>query len=403
MKKKILFLSFNDFQGGAAIASYNMMRSISRKEFYSELFCVVKKREDKNIKKIKISLLSYMKIILSILISQVLFFLFNSKIKIKRSLCVFNTGILKNINFKNVDIVHFQWFFNEFISLDEILSLNKRTVISLHDLWFCNGTYHYKPEKLNFFTKKFEDYFLKKKSEKILNSKNVIFTAPSEWCRQQFLNELKKRNLNKKKIPKIFVIKNVVDNKKKGNFEKNFYELKKIPPSEFITMFHFEKKNNYVKAYDLLFKFLKHINNNKKYKYFIIFGNNTDNFPYKKFQNIVFYNFGYVDNEKIDDLYKASDAFVLTSRQETFSQLTADSLINNTPVVAFNTSGHKELIIHKKNGYLVKNYVAKNLEKGLDYFNKNSFKKINYFKNLSGDKFYKKNLKKIYDSKNFNY
>ncbi len=400
MKKKILFLSYTDFQGGAAIASFNMFKSISPKNFDLELGCLIKKTKKKNVRKIKISFFSYIKIFFSVFLSQTLFLIFNSKTKIKRSLCILDTGLLKNINIEKFDIIHIQWLYNEVISLDEILNLKKKVVISLHDLWFCNGTFHYNPEKLNFITNIFENFLLRRKCEKILRSKNLVFTTPSIWCKDQFLNTLKKYNKNNTQLPKVFVIGNVVDFKKNKNLiKKNKFEI--IPKSEFVTLFHYEKKNNFVKAYDYLFKLLKKLNDQKKFKYFIIFGNNSKKFPAHKFNNLIFYDFGFIENKSIDEIYKFADAFILTSRQETFSQLTADSLINNTPVIAFNVSGHKELIIHKKNGFLANYPKIDDLIKGMKYFEKNNFKNIRDLKNFSQKKYYNNHLKKVYAEDNF--
>ncbi len=402
MKKKILFLSYNDFQGGAAIASFNMFKSITSKNFKLELNCIIKKRKDKNIRKIKISLFSYLRIFISVCLSQFLFLIFNCSTKIKRSMCLVDTGLFKNINFNNVDIVHVQWLYNEVVSLNEILNLKKKIVISLHDLWFCNGTFHYNPGELNFFSKLFEEFLLSHKCRKILDSENVVFTTPSVWCRSEFIKTLKKYNFKKRPIPKVFVIGNVVDFKNK-DYPFNSKNIKNIPKNEFISLIHFEKKNNYVKAYDYLFKLLNSLNKKPNFKYFIIFGNNSEKFPYKRFNNLIFYNFGFVENEKIDELYKLSNIFILTSRQETFSQLTADSIINKTPVVAFDCSGHKELITHKKNGYLAKNYEINDLIKGMNFFKNNKINNVDNLKNFSSKEFYKNYLNKVYDVSNFKF
>ena len=47
MKKKIIYLSYNDFQGGAAIASFNMFKSIPLKKYNLELNCVKKNKRQK--------------------------------------------------------------------------------------------------------------------------------------------------------------------------------------------------------------------------------------------------------------------------------------------------------------------------------------------------------------------
>lgn len=400
MKKKILYLSYNDFLGGAAIASFNMFKSISSKKYNLELNCIIKKTTDKKVKKIPISIFTYLRIFLSICFSQLLFLIFNTKNKIKRSMCLIDTGLLKNVNFKDVDIVHVHWLYNEVVSLNEILNIKKKLVISLHDLWFCNGTFHYDPGKINIISRFFEEYLLRLKCQKILNSKNIVFTVPSIWSKKRFIKILNKYNVKNRPLPKIYIIGNVVDFKKNADFF-NYENTKIIPKNEFITLIHFEKRNNYVKAYDYLFELLSKLNKDPKFKYFIIFGNNSHNFPFKKFNDLIFYNFGFVKNEKIDKLYELSDVFLLTSRQETFSQLTADSIVNKIPVVAFNCSGHRELISHKKNGYLAKNFIVNDLIEGMNYFKNNKIKYINNLKKYSKRNYYKNYLNKIYDFNNF--
>ncbi len=402
MKKKILYLSYNDFFGGAAIASFNMFKSISSKKYKLELNCITKKTNDKRVKKINITIISYLKIFVSILLSQLLFLIFNTKNKIKRSMCLIDTGLLNHIKLTDVDIVHVHWFYNEVISLNEILNIKKKLVISLHDLWFCNGTFHYDPGKINIFSRFFEEYLLKRKCQKILQRDNIIFTVPSNWSKQKFIKTLKKYNTNNKQLPKIFIIGNVVDFKKNAKYS-NLEDLKLIPKKEFKCLIHFEKRNNYVKAYDYLFKLLSKINNSSQFKYFIIFGNNSHNFPFKKFNNLIFYDFGFVENNQIDELYKLSNVFILTSRQETFSQLTADSIVNKTPVVAFDCSGHRELIIHKKNGFLAKKFSIDDLIKGINYFKNKKLKYISNLQHYSKKHYYKNFLNKIYDFDNFKY
>ena len=400
MKKKILFLSYNDFSGGAAIATYNMFRSISKKKYNLELYCVKKLINSSNVKNIKISIFSYFRILISIILSQFLFVIFRSKQKVKRSMCIFKTGLLKSIDLDDVDIVHFHWLYNEVVSIDEILKIKKKTIISLHDLWFCNGSFHYNPGNLNYFTNLFEKFLLKRKCSKILDSKNTVFTTPSLWCKNQFLNTLNNNNPNNRKLPKVFIIKNVV-NFRNFKIKNKLKKLNSIPKSEFVLLFHYEKNNDYVKGYDHLFRLLKILNKKMTYKYLIIFGNNTKKFPYEKFENLIFYDFGFVDNEKIDRVYKQSDALILTSRQETFSQLTADCLRYKTPVVAFNCSGHKELINHKKNGYLVDDFSINQMLKGIDFFKKKSFINNNGLRDCYLKNYYTKNLKQIYETENF--
>ena len=118
-------------------------------------------------------------------------------------MCLIDTGLFKRINFKNVDIVHVHWLYNEVVSLNEILNIKKKLVISLHDLWFCNGTFHYDPGEINIISRYFEEYLLRRKCQKILNSNNVVFTVPSLWSKRRFVKILNKYNTKNRPLPKI--------------------------------------------------------------------------------------------------------------------------------------------------------------------------------------------------------
>ncbi|WP_289181466.1 glycosyltransferase [Helicobacter japonicus] len=66
-------------------------------------------------------------------------------------------------------------------------------------------------------------------------------------------------------------------------------------------------------------------------------------------------------------LYSASDVFIMPSLVESFGQTALESLSCGTPVVAFDTSGLKDIITHKHNGYLAKCYEIEDLKNGIEW------------------------------------
>ncbi|WP_407380768.1 glycosyltransferase, partial [Helicobacter sp.] len=66
-------------------------------------------------------------------------------------------------------------------------------------------------------------------------------------------------------------------------------------------------------------------------------------------------------------LYSASDVFIMPSYVESFGQTALEALSCGTPVVAFDTSGLKDIITHKHNGYLAKCYDTSDLAKGIEW------------------------------------
>jgi spore coat protein SA len=66
---------------------------------------------------------------------------------------------------------------------------------------------------------------------------------------------------------------------------------------------------------------------------------------------------GKIPHKSIHHLYQAADCFVCPSqRHEAFGLVNVEAMSTGVPVVASNIGGIKEIIVHGRNGYLVKNY-----------------------------------------------
>jgi glycosyltransferase involved in cell wall biosynthesis len=126
----------------------------------------------------------------------------------------------------------------------------------------------------------------------------------------------------------------------------------------------FGSNSEYHKGLDILRKALACIIN-KKAK-LVIFGQNkkktfTD-FP------IEVINLGFINkNKELKKLYCAADVTIVPSRVESFGQIASESSACGTPVVAFKTGGLKDIIDHKFNGYLAKNFESQDLANGINW------------------------------------
>jgi glycosyltransferase involved in cell wall biosynthesis len=56
---------------------------------------------------------------------------------------------------------------------------------------------------------------------------------------------------------------------------------------------------------------------------------------------------------------------IVPSTQEAFGQTASESLACGTPVVAFAATGLKDIVTHKKNGYLAKPFQVDDLAQGI--------------------------------------
>ncbi|MCK4545709.1 RtcB family protein [candidate division WOR-3 bacterium] len=98
----------------------------------------------------------------------------------------------------------------------------------------------------------------------------------------------------------------------------------------------------------------------------IVFGNKKRKF-FKK-DSINFYFLGKISNDhQLRKIYSAADLTVVPSKIEVFGQVITESMACGTPVVAFNSTGPAEIIIHKENGYLAKPFDPEDIAKGINW------------------------------------
>jgi len=73
------------------------------------------------------------------------------------------------------------------------------------------------------------------------------------------------------------------------------------------------------------------------------------------------------DSGKLAALYASADLLVTASRMESFGQTAAESLACGTPVVCFDTSGLRDIVEHKNNGYRAECFSPENLADGINW------------------------------------
>lgn len=75
---------------------------------------------------------------------------------------------------------------------------------------------------------------------------------------------------------------------------------------------------------------------------------------------------GRIDDDRIlARLYAAADVMVVPSRQEAFGKTVVEAMACGTPVVAFDDGGPREIVDHKKTGYLAQPFEAGDLARGI--------------------------------------
>jgi glycosyltransferase involved in cell wall biosynthesis len=397
-KIKILSLSYCDSGGGAAVSFLRINSALSKSNFTKYLL-VIEKRLNKKIIKIYGNNLDQIYRRIRFYIIKIIFFF---DIKFTKSMNLINSGVGNYINKSSFDIINFHWIGCETISLSEIEKINKPIVWTMHDMWPITGIYHYSFDKKyfdseckNFIKKKYFnilDNFIRKRKELLFKKKLINIVSPSKWL----LEEAKK-----KKLPfgMMKVIPYPVDTRyfKKS---KNIRILKSkynIPDNKKVLLFSSNILNETRKGSKILLNVIKNdfLSNNN---YIIIMLGENNNFIDQKLSSEITF-FGNVKNYSlVKDLYSISDVLLYPSLIDNLPNTILEAMSCGLPCVAFNCYGMKEIITHKKDGYLAKPYSVEDFKRGIKYillnrgklaYNARSNMRNNYSLEIINSKYYK--------------
>ena len=310
----------------------------------------------------------------------------------------FGFDITKLKEYKNADIIHIHWLNQGFIKLGSLSKINKPLVWTMRDMWSFTGGSHYTMD----FEKYEKSYISKiiKNFKKKNYNKNFHFIAVSDWLRNK---------AQKSSTLKEYDIKRIYNNINTNDFEiitkKQAKSFLKISTKKKIILYGAQNPQSKRKGWSIFIRTLKKLDNTKYF--LLIFGNFWSQESLDKI-GIEYKSLGFINDKKIlNNTYSSADLFVASSIEDAWPKTFAEAMYCGTPVVCFDNTSISEIVDHKVNGYIVKNFDADLLKKGIDWLSreimKNSFNKNSSrikISNFSGDviakkyiKFYEKILK----------
>ena len=387
-KKNIIHISYSDYVGGASIAAKNIHNSLKNK-VNSIFIC----NEKKNKKKKFLD-----KIILStrIFLGRIPKIFYFNKFGISYSFAFLPSKYPKILN-KNYDknkIIHLHWINRETISIEDIKKLKSKILWTCHDMWPFLGARHLATSKVNY--KKIRttfrflnlDYLTWKRKKELLREKKISFVVPSTWMK----NQLKKSDSYNNN--KIFVIGNPIDcNFWKKTSRKSILKKFKLRDNTFRIVFGaggLSKDKN--KGLDLALKIFEKLHKLNSIKFQVLFFGDNINFIKNKY-NFNFINFGWVNKQKLKEIYSLSDLMICTSKIESFCQTVAEAQSCSVPVISYKTSGLNDVIKSNYSGILIKDYKANKFLKKIINLFKDKNKRLKFSKNS------RKHIKANFDKK----
>ena len=379
---RVLLLSTSDIGGGAAIATYRIHRGLKAIGVDSTLLVDEKRTDDPSVIQLNVfqRANTYIKWKQESIQLQ--------KYRNRDRAIAFSTGVHGNTFHRIIDeinpsIINAHWICGGFASLQLLEEIRRPLVWSFHDMWGFTGGCHYDQE-----CGKYMDHcghcpvlgsdndmdlsrmgYLRKR--RLFDRKKDIFpVCSSNWLARcasessllgdkeikvihtgvdltlfQAVDRLEMKNKLGWPVDKKVILFGALHGK--GDVRKGFHLIKAA--SQFLD----------------------------KDKYCFAFFGNDLKMARKEFPGFEVFSMGLVKNESaLARIYAAADLLLLPSLQENLANISLEALACGTPVVGFEIGGNRDMISHRKEGYLAKPYDCEELAAGIEWVISNDQHKI---------------------------
>lgn len=359
---KVLVLNNSDIEGGAARANFRLFKAI--KDINNETYMLTQDKDTDESNIISI----YPKLSKYINFAKYQLDYLPIRFYTKRENTNFSTGLLSSKSIKYIknlkpEIIHLSWICKGFLPIHYLKNIKIPIIWTLHDMWAFTGGCHYSGECEKYINKCGNCPQIKSRTtldisriiwlRKLFAWKDINLTivTPSNWL----ANLAKQSSLFKDK--NIKVIHNGLDLNLFKPINKNFArDILKLPRDKKLLMFGATSAiNDERKGFKYLKDAINKIYSNYKNKdelEIVIFGASKPNEPINFGFNVTY--LGILRDEIVMPLiYSAADVFIAPSKEDNLPNTIMEALACGTPCIAFDIGGISDMIIHKKNGYLV--------------------------------------------------
>jgi glycosyltransferase involved in cell wall biosynthesis len=294
----------------------------------------------------------------------------------QREKFIFSTGIFganftKTKEYKEADVIHLHWI-NGLVNIKDLKKIKKPIIWTMRDMWPMTGGCHVaeslkcerykvgcgKCKQLNSNWRFDLSYFILKRKKKYL-PKNIRIIGISSWLSEK----AKESDLFKK-----FNVRTIHNNINADIFfpidKKNAKNIVGLKTEKKVILVGSAALSVPWKGFS---KYLEAIQRLDSEKYFLCLFGNVDKrvveslgFEYK--------SFGFLhDSISLRLVYSAADVFVAPSIMDAFGKTIAESMACGTPTVCFNSTGPKDIVTHKVDGYKAQPYNAVELATGIEW------------------------------------
>lgn len=292
---------------------------------------------------------------------------------------LFSTGffgydITKSPFYKEADIIHLHWINGGLLKIKSLVKVDKPIVWTLRDMWPFTGGCHYSMDCDNYLSQCGNCPVLNSNKENDLSRKvflnkskylpkHIHLVGISNWISGEARRSLLFRDY------RITTIFNSIDTdifksipKSEARKRLSIKTTKKIILSGSIDL------NAVYKGFTLFLESLKYLDKNK---YMLCFFGKVNETQIAQI-DFEYLNFGFIkDIKKLNLIYSSADVFVFPSIMEAFGKTIVESMASGTPVVCFDSTGPKDIVDHKVNGFRAKPNDPQNFAEGIEWILEN--------------------------------
>lgn len=365
---KILHLSTSDIEGGAARAAHRLHTGLNRTKHASNMLVRAKDTQEESIQKD-----GSWQTKLGPPLNGLPLNLYPKKQPLLFSSQWSPDNLNSAIQTTNPDIVHLHWVCNGFLQIETLSKINQPLVWTFHDMWAMTGGCHVigdcqsyrnqcgKCPQLGSSSEWDLSRLVWHRKERAWKDLNLTIVSPSQWL----ADCIRSSSLFSKHS--IEVIPHGLDLAKYKPVDKMLSrQLLNLPQDKKLIHFGSGSIKNRNKGFQYLETAIQHLKQRTDLSNWglVIFGASPSDMCLNL--DIETYFLGqFHDDLSLSVVYSSADVVVVPSLQETFGQTASEALACGTPVVAFDSTGLKDVISHKKDGYLAQPFEAQDLSNGI--------------------------------------
>ena len=369
---KLIHLSTRDAGGGAAIAASRMHAAFLRAGYDSELWVAHKSGHLPATRVVGQGLLTGLRRARALRRETALRKMHKDCSTEMISLNLAADSVVAKVAKAQPDVVLVHWTGNSFIQPESLAQLSCPVIQVLHDMWPITGVEHYTedfvgvergvPSPNDTSTPAFREL-----SRKMMLRKRAAYGRIGKlgfWANSKWLAEVGGTAFVGNRSPSSHFYFPIDTQAFRLFSREQARDILGLPREANLVLAGADSLDNPRKGADCLVSALKHSASCGSAFECVCLGNGGQVFA--EHAGIPVHRMGYLsDPLSLSLVYSAVDVTAAPSRQEAFGQVCQESMVCGTPVVAFDTGGHREQITHREMGYLARCYEAADLAGGL--------------------------------------